>query len=94
MSHEVLLTDDAALDLGELYSYIEQHDTPARADYVLGQIEKALHGAQKVGAVGKTLAAGKPIEAGVQLAAGSLEALRGINQKAGIQALEDLQVLL
>lgn len=41
MSFQVLLTDDAACDLEELYDYIELHDVPGKADYVLNQIEKA-----------------------------------------------------
>lgn len=42
MSLKVLLTDDAVRDLEDLYDYIEQHDLPAKADYVLGQIEEVL----------------------------------------------------
>ena len=42
MRFAVLLTDDAARDLDELYDYIALHDTPKKADYVLEQIEKAL----------------------------------------------------
>lgn len=41
MSFAVLLTDDAAHDLDELYDYIALHDAPEKADYVLEQIEKA-----------------------------------------------------
>lgn len=41
MSFQVFLTDDAARDLEELYDYIESHDAPAKAVYVLDQIEKA-----------------------------------------------------
>ena len=40
MSFSVLLTDDAVRDLEELYDYINQHDVPGKADYVLEQIEK------------------------------------------------------
>lgn len=36
----VLLTDDAAGDLEELYHYIAKHDAPGKADYVLQQIEE------------------------------------------------------
>ena len=39
MSFAVLLTYDAARDLDELYSYIAEHDSPRKADYVLNQIE-------------------------------------------------------
>ena len=41
MTFQVLLTDDASRDLGELYDYIESHDAPGRAAYVLEQVEKA-----------------------------------------------------
>lgn len=41
MPFKVLLTNDAARDLGELYGYIALHDAPRKADYVLEQIEKA-----------------------------------------------------
>ena len=37
----VQLTDDAARDLEEICDYIEQHDAPDKADYVLDQIERA-----------------------------------------------------
>ena len=36
----VLLTNDAARDLDEIYDYIALHDSPQKADYVLEQIEK------------------------------------------------------
>jgi len=36
----VLLTNDAAHDLNELYNYIAVHDSPRKAGYVLEQIEK------------------------------------------------------
>ena len=41
MAFLVQLTDDATRDLEEIYDYIERHDEPRRADYVLEQIEKA-----------------------------------------------------
>ena len=41
MPFRVLLTNDAARDLEELYDYIALHDAPQKADYVLDQIEKA-----------------------------------------------------
>jgi toxin ParE1/3/4 len=41
MSFSVLLTDDAARDLEDLCDYIDLHDVPDKADYVLEQIEKA-----------------------------------------------------
>jgi len=40
MSLSVKLTDDAARDLDEIYEYIDLHDVPGKADYVLEQIEK------------------------------------------------------
>ena len=41
MPFAVLMTDDAARDLEELYDYIVLHDTAEKADFVLSQIEKA-----------------------------------------------------
>ena len=41
MSFEVFLTDDATRDLEQLFEYIEQHDAPARAEYVVGKTEEA-----------------------------------------------------
>jgi toxin ParE1/3/4 len=41
MPFAVLLTNDAASDLDELYDYITGHDAPQEADHVLEQIEKA-----------------------------------------------------
>lgn len=41
MSYQVFLTDDAAYDLEDLYGYIESHDAPEKADYVLDKIEEA-----------------------------------------------------
>ncbi len=40
MPFAVLLTNDAARDLNELYDYIAVHDSPRKAGYVLEQIEK------------------------------------------------------
>ncbi len=40
MPFAVLLTNDAARDLNELYDYIAVHDSPRKANYVLEQIEK------------------------------------------------------
>ena len=42
MPYTVGLTADAAQDLAELYTYIDSHDVPGKADYVLGEIEKVL----------------------------------------------------
>ncbi len=41
MPFAVLLTNDAARDLEELYDYIALHDAPQKADYVLEQVENA-----------------------------------------------------
>ena len=41
MPFQIYLTDDASRDLEDLYDYIESHDVPGKADYVLDQIEKA-----------------------------------------------------
>jgi toxin ParE1/3/4 len=40
MSFQVFLTDDAAYDLEDLYDYIDSHDAPEKADYVLDKIEE------------------------------------------------------
>lgn len=40
MAYTVLLTEDAAGDLSDLYTYISKHDSPKKAEYVLDQIEK------------------------------------------------------
>ena len=42
MAHPVLLTEDAAQDLEELYDYLAEHDSPAAANHVLERIEKAI----------------------------------------------------
>jgi len=47
MPYSVLLTDDAAQDLADLYDYIALHDAPGKADHVLTQIEKAFTGLSK-----------------------------------------------
>lgn len=41
MPFAVLLTNDAARDLDEIYNYIALYDAPQKADDVLEQIEKA-----------------------------------------------------
>ncbi len=41
MTYEVVLTDDAMRDLTSIYDYIFDHDSPAKADYVATEIEKA-----------------------------------------------------
>ena len=38
--YTVLLTQDAMDDIEAIYDYIYDHDSPDRADYVIGQIEK------------------------------------------------------
>lgn len=43
MPLSVMLTDDAARDLEEIYDYIALHDAPGKADHVLEQIEAALN---------------------------------------------------
>jgi len=39
MAFSVLLTDDAAGDLEDLFDYIERHDVQGKAEYVLEMIE-------------------------------------------------------
>ena len=41
MAFLVQLTDDATCDLEKICDYIDRHDEPGRAAYVLKQIEKA-----------------------------------------------------
>lgn len=41
MAFQVFLTDDASRDLEELYDYIESHNAPGKAGYVLDQIGQA-----------------------------------------------------
>ncbi len=43
MPCQVLLTDDAANDLEELYEYIAANDSSDKADYILDSIEKKLN---------------------------------------------------
>jgi toxin ParE1/3/4 len=43
MSFSVLLTDDAARDLEDLCDYLDLHDVPGKADYVLEQLEKGFN---------------------------------------------------
>lgn len=42
MPFTVALTADAAKDLVELYTYIDSHDVPGKANYVLDEIEKVI----------------------------------------------------
>lgn len=42
MTHSVLLTEDAAADLQNIYTYISEHDSPRKAEHVLDLIEKNL----------------------------------------------------
>ncbi len=44
MAFSVLLTDDAAGDLEDLFDYIERHDVQGKAEYVLEMIEKIFNG--------------------------------------------------
>ena len=44
MPFAVLLTNDAARDLDEIYEYIALRDAPQKADDVLDQMEKAFSG--------------------------------------------------
>ena len=39
MAFTVLLTEDAAGDLKDIYTYISEHDSPKKAEYVLDRIE-------------------------------------------------------
>ena len=39
MAFTVLLTEDAAADLEDIYSHISEHDSQQKAEYVLDQLE-------------------------------------------------------
>ena len=43
MSFNVRLTDDAVRDLVEICDYLDQRESPERADYVFTRIERALN---------------------------------------------------
>lgn len=43
MTYAILLTDDASTDLEDLYEYLDQHTVDGRAEYVLGEIERAFN---------------------------------------------------
>jgi toxin ParE1/3/4 len=43
MGFSVLLTDDAASDLEDIYDYIDLNDGRGKAEYVLDRIEKAFN---------------------------------------------------
>ncbi len=43
MSYSVMLTNDAANDLEDVYEYIFINDTPGKADHVLDQVEKSMN---------------------------------------------------
>ncbi|MBN2034169.1 MAG: type II toxin-antitoxin system RelE/ParE family toxin [Deltaproteobacteria bacterium] len=40
MAFAILLTNDEACDLDEIYNYIALHDSPQKADYFLERIDK------------------------------------------------------
>lgn len=42
MTYQVLLTDDAATDLADLFDFIARHDTEEKAHYLLDKIEEQL----------------------------------------------------
>ena len=44
MTHEVVLTADAAADLLEIVDWIAEHDAPAKASHVLERIDSAIAG--------------------------------------------------
>jgi len=52
MSFQVLLTDDAARDLEDLYDYIARRDSPGKAEHVLDRIEEAFSSLQEFPARG------------------------------------------
>jgi toxin ParE1/3/4 len=42
MPFEVLLTEDANRDLEEIYAYVAEHDSPGKAEDLLGRIEEVI----------------------------------------------------
>jgi toxin ParE1/3/4 len=44
MRFEVLLTEDAARDLEEIYDYVYEYDSAARAEHVVKRLESAIGG--------------------------------------------------
>ena len=44
MTFSVVLTEDAARDLEELYDYVAQHDSPRKAEAVLDKMEALFEG--------------------------------------------------
>ncbi len=42
MKYKVLLTDGAMRDLEDIYTYISEHDSPEKANYVLDRIEESI----------------------------------------------------
>lgn len=42
MSYQVLLTEDAEADLGDLIDFIADHDSQEKAEYVLNKIEQQI----------------------------------------------------
>ncbi|MBU0480930.1 MAG: type II toxin-antitoxin system RelE/ParE family toxin [Proteobacteria bacterium] len=44
MAFMVQLTEDVVADLAEIFNYVSRHDSPQKAEYVLGQIEKKFIG--------------------------------------------------
>ena len=46
--YSVLLTEGAEQDLESIYDYIAEHDTPARANYVLDRLMSAVDGLSTV----------------------------------------------
>ena len=42
--YEVILTEDAERDLGDIIEYIAEHDSPTAASHVLDRIERSIDG--------------------------------------------------
>ena len=42
MAFPIFLTEDAVLDLSEIQDYIAVHDSPEKAEYVLGQLQAVI----------------------------------------------------
>jgi toxin ParE1/3/4 len=44
MKYKIQVTDDALRDLADIYDWIADHDSPAKADYVLSRLTETVEG--------------------------------------------------
>ena len=55
MGAQVLLTADAVRDLEDIYAYIDEHDSPKKADQFIERIEQRLSALSDSSAIGRYL---------------------------------------